>query len=109
VLIGPPAREVWNEIWEIIGPQIEQVMAGGPATWHENQLVPITRNGRRENVYWTYSYSPIDDTVSLNGIGGVLVICRKPHPTLASVASGRTGVRAKASIPIVIAKYASPP
>lgn len=45
--LGRPAREVWDEIWEIIGPQIEQVMAGGPATWHENQLVPITRNGRR--------------------------------------------------------------
>jgi len=53
--LGRPAREVWEEIWEIIGPQIEQVMSGGPATWHENQLVPITRNGRREDVYWTYS------------------------------------------------------
>ena len=31
------------------------------ATWHENQLVPITRNGRSEDVYWTYSYGPIDD------------------------------------------------
>jgi hypothetical protein len=49
--LGRPAREVWDEIWEIIGPQIEQVMTGGPATWHENQLIPITRNGRRENVY----------------------------------------------------------
>ena len=36
-------------------------MAGGGATWHENQLVPITRNGAREDVYWTYSYGPIDD------------------------------------------------
>ena len=49
VTLGPwarPAREVWDEIWEIIGPQIEQVMAGRGATWHENQLVPITRNGQ---------------------------------------------------------------
>jgi len=73
--LGRPAREVWAEIWDIIGPQIEQVMTGGDATWHENQLVPITRNGRREDVYWTYSYSPIDDPVSPNGIGGVLVVC----------------------------------
>ena len=36
-------------------------MRGGGATWHENQLVPITRNGGREDVYWTYSYGPIDD------------------------------------------------
>jgi signal transduction histidine kinase len=80
--LGRPAREVWDEIWEIIGPQIEQVMTGGPATWHENQLVPITRNGRRENVYWTYSYGPIDDPASFNGIGGVLVICTETTSTV---------------------------
>jgi PAS domain-containing protein len=73
--LGRPAREVWNEIWEIIGPQIEQVMSGRGATWNENQLVPITRNGRREDVYWTYSYGPIDDEAAPNGIGGVLVVC----------------------------------
>ena len=73
--VGRPAREVWAEIWDIIGPQIDQIMAGGPATWHENQLVPITRHGRREDVYWTYSYGPIDDPAARNGVGGVLVIC----------------------------------
>jgi PAS domain S-box-containing protein len=73
--LGLPARQVWDEIWDIIGPQIEQVMAGRGATWHENHLVPITRNGRREDVYWTYSYSPIDDDTAPNGVGGVLVIC----------------------------------
>jgi signal transduction histidine kinase/CheY-like chemotaxis protein/PAS domain-containing protein len=73
--LGRPARGVWDEIWDIIGPQIEQVMSGGGATWHVNHLVPITRNGRREDVYWTYSYSPIDDETAPGGIGGVLVVC----------------------------------
>ena len=73
--LGRPAREVWHEIWDIIGPQIEQVLSGGGATWHEDHLVPITRYGRREDVYWTYSYSPIDDDTAPSGIGGVLVIC----------------------------------
>ncbi len=73
--LGRPAREVWDEIWDIIGPQIEQVMSGGGATWNENHLVPITRNGVREDVYWTYSYGPIDDAGAPNGIGGVLVVC----------------------------------
>ena len=67
--------EVWEEAWDIIGPQVDQVMTGGGATWHENALVPITRNGRREDVYWTYSYGPIDDDEAPNGIGGVLVVC----------------------------------
>jgi PAS domain S-box-containing protein len=71
--LGQGGRECWAEIWPIIGPQIEQVMDGGGATWHENQLVPVTRHGRLEQVYWTYGYSPIDED---DGIGGVLVVCR---------------------------------
>jgi PAS domain S-box-containing protein len=71
--LGQGGRECWAEIWDIIGPQIEQVMSGGGATWHENQLVPVTRYGRLEQVYWTYGYSPIDAD---DRVGGVLVVCR---------------------------------
>lgn len=73
--LGQPAREVWDEIWPIIGPQVEQVMGGGDSTWDENALIPITRHGKREDVYWTYSYGPIDDDTAPNGVGGVLVVC----------------------------------
>jgi PAS domain S-box-containing protein len=73
--LGRPAREVWGEIWPIIGPQIEQVISGRGATWHVDALVPITRHGRLEEVYWTYSYSPIDDESAPGGVGGVLVVC----------------------------------
>jgi hypothetical protein len=45
--LGRPAREVWAEIWDIIGPQIDHVMMGRGATWQENDLVPITRRNRR--------------------------------------------------------------
>src|SRR6202048_920186 len=71
--LGTGGRQCWAEIWDIIGPQIEQVMSGAGATWHENQLVPVTRHGKLEQVYWTYSFSPIDED---DGIGGVLVVCR---------------------------------
>ncbi len=74
-MLGARGREAWDEIWPIIGPQIEQVMAGSGATWHENHLVPITRHGRLEEVYWTYSYGPIDDADAPHGVGGVLVLC----------------------------------
>ena len=71
--LGARGRDCWAEIWDTIGPQIEYVMAGKGATWHEDQLVPVTRHGRRENVWWTYSFGPID----LEGeVGGVLVVCR---------------------------------
>src|SRR5690606_5688215 len=74
-ILGMSAQAAWPEIWDIIGPQIDQVMAGQGATWNENQRVPIDRNGRREDVYWTYSYSPIDDPSATHGVGGVLVLC----------------------------------
>ncbi len=82
VSLGKPGREVWDEIWDIIGPQIDQVMSGGGATWHVNALVPITRHGKREDVYWTYSYGPIDDEQAANGVGGVLVVCTETTATV---------------------------
>jgi len=67
--LGARGREHWAEIWEIIGPQIEQVMTTGVATWHQDHLVPIERNGIVDNVYWTYGYSPVrDDDGSINGV-----------------------------------------
>jgi PAS domain S-box-containing protein len=84
--LGRPAQEVWSEIWDIIGPQIDHVMAGRGATWHENALVPITRDGRREDVYWTYSFGPLDDEGAQNGVGGVLVVCTE---TTRTVLAGR--------------------
>ena len=74
--LGRPGREVWGEIWDVIGPQIDFVMEGRGPTSHERQLIPITRGGALEDVWWTYGYSPVDNDGSANGVGGVLVICR---------------------------------
>ncbi|HEX6879539.1 MAG TPA: ATP-binding protein [Terriglobales bacterium] len=71
--LGQPGRECWPEIWHVIGPQIEVVMTRGESTWHEDQLVPIYRDGVLEDVWWTYSYSPVrkaDGTIC-----GTLVTC----------------------------------
>jgi diguanylate cyclase (GGDEF)-like protein len=75
LFIGLPGREIAADMWDILGPQIEQVMAGGPPTWHENQLIPVTVDGLRDDIYWTYSYGPIDDPEVPGGIGGVLGLC----------------------------------
>jgi PAS domain-containing protein len=82
VSLGKRGREVWDEIWDIIGPQIDQVMSGRGATWNENALIPITRHGQREDVYWTYSYSPIRDQTARHGVGGVLVVCSETTATV---------------------------
>ena len=73
--LGQRGRECWEQHWHAIGPQIEQVMQGGDATWNENERVPITHNGVRKEVYWTYSYSPIDQPDAPHGVGGVLALC----------------------------------
>ncbi|MGK7392713.1 MAG: ATP-binding protein [Candidatus Cyclobacteriaceae bacterium M2_1C_046] len=70
--MGQRGEECWGEIWHIIYPQIRQVMETGVATINENQLVPIFRNNILEEVYWTYSYSPVFE--ESGKIGGVLVV-----------------------------------
>ena len=49
--MGQRGRECWPEIWSIIAPQIEDVMLRAKASWNEDALVPIQRNGRIEEVY----------------------------------------------------------
>jgi signal transduction histidine kinase len=77
--LGQRGKECWPEIWPIIGPQIEAVLTRGDASWHEEQLVPIHRNGKLEDVYWTYGYSPVR---SGSDICGVLVVCTETTATV---------------------------
>ncbi len=78
--LGQKGKDCWPEIWPIIFPQIEAVMTRGEASWHENQLVPILRNGRLEEVYWTYGYSPV--YTSAGEIAGTLVVCTETTSTI---------------------------
>ncbi len=48
--MGQRGRDCWAEIWPLIWPQIDDVLARGKASWNEDQLVPILRNGRLEEV-----------------------------------------------------------
>lgn len=74
-ILGEKGADYWPEIWDFIKPLIDQVFDKGEATWHEDQLLPIYRNGKMEDVYWTFSYSPVNDE---NGkTNGVLVICNE--------------------------------
>lgn len=71
--IGKPAKEVWFDIWNFVGPLIESVMATGKAVWYEDQLIPFHRNGKLEDIYWTFSYSAI---VNEEGVPeGVMATC----------------------------------
>jgi PAS domain S-box-containing protein len=71
--VGQPAQKVWPEIWSFIGPLISRVMQNNQAEWYEDQLLPIHRNGKLEDVYWTFSYSPAYG--DSGEVVGVLVTC----------------------------------
>ena len=65
--LGKPSHEVWEEIWDDIGPRIQRVLETGEATWDEALLLFLERSGYREETYHTFSYSPLsgdDGTVA---------------------------------------------
>ena len=58
--LGQPAYPWWTEIWDVLTPMFERVLAG-EGTWYENQLILPNRNGYIEETYFTFSHSPIRD------------------------------------------------
>jgi PAS domain S-box-containing protein len=71
--LGQPAADCWKEAWPLIGAQVVSVLARGERVYQENVRVPVMRNGTMQDIYWTYSYSPI--RTSEGEIAGVLVVC----------------------------------
>ena len=67
--MGQRGAECWPEAWSVLGPRLKSVVSEGKASWSENQLLEIDRNGFLEECYFTFSYSPIRQ--ELGGIGGV--------------------------------------
>ncbi|WP_053223113.1 PAS domain S-box protein [Roseivirga seohaensis] len=84
-ILGMKAEEAWSEIWHIIKPLIDQVLEGGQSTWSEDQLIPIYRNGEIQDVYWTFSYSPVHN--EQGKIAGVLVTCTETTQKVNSLKS----------------------
>jgi len=70
--LGQPARNVFPEAWDTLGPIHEQVMAGDGATRLEEFLLPLERTDEIEDVWWDSSYSPIP--LPDGSIGGVFNI-----------------------------------
>ncbi|NPC80041.1 response regulator, partial [Pyxidicoccus fallax] len=68
--MGAPARRIWSEIWDVIGPMAEGVLAGGPPPWHEDFQLFINSRGFVEETFHTFSYSPVPDDEGR--VGGVL-------------------------------------
>ena len=67
--LGQSGLETWAEIRGVIEPMLRAVMATGEATWSEDLMLPIVRDERADESYFTFTYSPIRD--ESGGVGGV--------------------------------------
>ncbi len=86
-------------------------MTEGRSTWHKNQLVPINRDGKPEEVYWTYGYSPVRNEDG--AVQGTLVVCtetteqvlgERRQETLLAI-TGSTETETPASPPQALASF----
>ncbi|MBW8906653.1 MAG: response regulator [Betaproteobacteria bacterium] len=57
--LGRPCEEVWSEIWSVIAPMLDGVVASGQATWSDDQLLLLERRGYPEECYFSFSFSPV--------------------------------------------------
>jgi serine phosphatase RsbU (regulator of sigma subunit) len=79
--LGRPAREVFPEAWDTIGPLLEKALAG-QASWVEDAYIPLHRRGFLEECYFTFSYSPVSNRE--RGVEGVIDIATETTPHLVS-------------------------
>jgi len=71
--LGKPGSIVWKEVWDVVAPMTEAVFQKGEATWAEDQLFLVNRQGYLEESYFTFSHSPIYDVQGK--VGGVFCVC----------------------------------
>lgn len=57
--LGKPGREVWQDIWHIVEPQLLSVFETSKGFVTRDQMLPMQRYGKPEETYWDYSFTPI--------------------------------------------------
>ena len=72
--LGQRGRTLWQDVWPVVGGQLEAVFNQGRDFLQESALVPILRNAVLEDAWFDYSYSPVYN--SSGTIDGILVICQ---------------------------------
>src|SRR5215831_3752226 len=59
--LGLPAREVWAEIWDVVGPLASNVFVKGEPSFVHDMRLFMSRGDFLEETYYSFSYSPIHD------------------------------------------------
>ena len=71
--LGRTAEEFWAEAWHIVGPNLKRVISTAETINQKNAIIPILREGRLQDVCWTYNYSPI--FLPDGKVEGIFTIC----------------------------------
>lgn len=82
--LGRPGAEVWADIWDVVGPQFDQVMRTGEGFSTYDQLLWMERDGVPSETYWNYSFTPLVDEQ-----GSVLGVLNQGNETTDRVLSDR--------------------
>lgn len=82
--LGQPAAKVWSDIWNVVGPQLEQVRSSAEGFSTYDQMLPIVREGREQETYWNYSFTPIRGED-----GSVVGVFNQGHETTSRVLEER--------------------
>ncbi|HEX8401889.1 MAG TPA: PAS domain S-box protein [Allosphingosinicella sp.] len=70
--LGRPLQEALHESWNVLSPQLAVVMRTGEGFSTDSQRLPLPRNGRVEDTYWSYSFTPLHDETG-GGVAGIFV------------------------------------
>ncbi|XVH33291.1 PAS domain S-box protein (plasmid) [Haloferacaceae archaeon DSL9] len=70
--LGRPARDVFPEAWETLGPIHDQVMTGDGPVRNEEYYLPLERAGELEDIWWDSTFNPIP--AGDGSVGGVFNI-----------------------------------
>jgi hypothetical protein len=68
---------------------LERAMANGASTWSEDQLLPRDRYGYLEEVFFSYSYTPI--RLETDDVGGVFCVATETTAKVVAVRRIRAG------------------
>lgn len=67
--LGAPLAKVWSEVWDTIGPIIDDVMTTRLPMWATDAPMMVNRSEFEEETFFTFSYSPlVDDWGEVVGI-----------------------------------------
>ncbi|KQN26743.1 PAS domain S-box protein [Sphingomonas sp. Leaf33] len=86
--LGEPAAEVWQDIWDVVGPEFDQVMTTGESIAAYDQPLTFLRDGVPVDTYFNYSLTPIRDEH-----GDIVGIFNQGNETTRLVLAERTSTR----------------